>query len=321
MDADTLALLRESLRSLLESDSTNVVSGLDDLGWDDVVVEDEAAATQLLFTEQGRAATASRALDFVITRAMYGGDHAIAATAPIVYPLHSAIPTSRGDSSTLVVDGVLLADAPREADLLVPVCGPNGVDLAIVDTGSNLLRRNVQGFDPAARLVHITGQIDDGYTLVETTATWDDIRSAAHRALASELVGAGRAMLELAVLQISERVQFSRPIGANQSPRHRLAEAHVALSAAQNLVDQAWTVGTPWASASAKAFAGSAADVTSRACLQVCGAIGLTFEHRLSTYVRRCTVLDALLGGWREQSRQLGAELLRTRSVPTVAGL
>jgi alkylation response protein AidB-like acyl-CoA dehydrogenase len=53
--------------------------------------------------------------------------------------------------------------------------------------------------------------------------------------------------------------------------------------------------------------------------MQVCGAIGLTTEHRLPTYVKRGRILDGLYGGWEQWVHELGARLLDTAAIPAAA--
>ena len=303
MDADTRELLAGSIRELLKTPA-EMVAGLAELGWDEVVSDDEAAAVELLFTEQGRAAAASAALDDVIVRAA-GGDLPDRPVA-VVHPFASAV--SAVTDGRLTVDGVLLADPAPGSSYLVLVGG--SVHTAPVDVGS---ATPVQGFDPASGLRRVRFDVD---AAPERACDGDAASTAARRALACELIGAGRAMLDIAVDQVTQRHQFGRPIGANQTPRHRLADAYVQLSGAGELVQIAWASGTPWDAMVAKAYAGQAAEVTSRACLQVCGAMGLTAEHPLGGYVKRARILDALHGGWQHAMRAVGAELLNTRTVP-----
>ncbi|EUA23061.1 hypothetical protein I553_5160 [Mycobacterium xenopi 4042] len=59
--------------------------------------------------------------------------------------------------------------------------------------------------------------------------------------------------------------------------------------------------------------------MTSRACLQVCGAIGLTSEHRLGGHVKRVRVLDALYGDWRTSTQEIGMTLLQRETIPAGA--
>lgn len=270
MDADTRELLRGSIRSLLLSRPDDLVAGLADLGWDDVVAEDEAAAISLLFAEQGRAAFASAALDAVMCQAG-GGDWRSSADgfpAVVIHPLGRAEPTTHGDR--MQIDGVALR-APGPADTVIVGTGSCAHILAAEQLADSTTA--VGGFDPASTLhrVRITVDQDD---LTEVKTDWSRAAAAARRALASELVGNGRAMLDLAIDHVTHRIQFGRPIGANQTPRHRLAECYALLDGAEELVHAAWSSGTPWDATVAKSSAGYAAHTTSRTCLQVCGAMG-----------------------------------------------
>jgi alkylation response protein AidB-like acyl-CoA dehydrogenase len=140
--------------------------------------------------------------------------------------------------------------------------------------------------------------------------------AAGRRALASELVGNGSAMLDIAIDHARQRSQFGRPIASNQTPRHRLAECYARLAGARGLIDAAWKSGTWWDAWVAKTYAGYASDTTSLACLQLCGATGLTSEHPLGGYAKRARVLDALYGGWRTSIQDIGMTLLRWETVP-----
>ena len=115
-------------------------------------------------------------------------------------------------------------------------------------------------------------------------------------AVAHELVGASRAMLELACEHARGRIQFDRPIASFQAVRHRLAETLVAIAMAEAMLDAAWLDRRPDTSAMAKAVAGRQARTAARHCQQVLAGIGFTVEHPFHRYVRRTLVLDALLG-------------------------
>ncbi len=314
MDADTRELLQKSIRSLLLSRPDDVVAGLAELGWDDVVAEDEAAATSLLFAEQGRAAVASAALDTVMSRAGGGDWRSPADGDPgvVVHPLGRAESTADGDR--VRVDGVLLR-APVEATSAI--VGSDQTSCAHVLVARQLADSvtALGGFDPASTLHRVQVTIDRA-DLAELKTDWSRATAAARRALSSELVGNAQAMLDLAVDHVTQRVQFGRPIGANQTPRHRLAECYALLSGAHELVHAAWSSGTSWDAMVAKTYAGYAAHTTSRACLQVCGAMGLTAEHALGSYVKRSAVLDALYGGWQQGVLTVGRELLACQAIP-----
>ena len=59
------------------------------------------------------------------------------------------------------------------------------------------------------------------------------------RAVAHQMLGASRTMLELARAHASERVQFGRPIASFQAVRHRLADALVAVEALEATLNAA----------------------------------------------------------------------------------
>ncbi|WP_375483456.1 acyl-CoA dehydrogenase family protein [uncultured Mycobacterium sp.] len=315
MDVETQHLLRESVHELLAQPDVDLVAGLAQLGWHDVVTDDPAAAVDLLFTEQDKAGLASAALDTVLIDAA-GGDlcESSAADPPlaVLHPLGAA--TCLGVDNRLLIDGVTLSDpvtaggcvAPDGAESTVRLLAPEQLVTAAVP---------VAGFDPASSLYRVRADVAINET-EERKCDWTGAIAAGRRALAAELVGNGSAMLDIAVDHVRQRKQFGRPIGANQSPRHRLAQCYAQLAAARELIDVAWKTATRWDAWVAKTYAGCAWDVTSRACLQVCGAIGLTSEHPLGRYAKRAHLLDALYGGWRVSSQDIGATLLRTESIP-----
>lgn len=305
MDADTQDLLRGSLREMFATDQGDIVTGLNDLGWDDVVGEAPDIANDLLFTEQGAAGRASAALD-TVTRAT----DSAGTTYPVLHPLGAGAGARLADDR-LAIDAVLLTEPGAAAVVATDSGRVHLVDGAALAGAST----PVGGFDPASRLHRVQLSIDTD-SAKQVDVDWTAITTAARRALAAELVGNGTAMLRLAAAQISERHQFGRPIGANQSPRHRLAESYALLGGAAGLVRMAWQSGSAWDARVAKAFAGHAADTTARACLQVCGAIGLTTEHRLPGYVQRARILDGLYGGWTAAVGEIGAHLLTTGAVP-----
>ena len=312
MDAETQELLQGSIRALLASRPQDLVAGLDDLGWEDVIADDEGTAISLLFAEQGRAATASAALDMVMRRAGGGEWRSPADGGPglVVHPLAKSESATCGDR--IEVDGVLLGAPDQGSTVIV---GSEQACRTYLLTAGQWAATAVGGFDPASMLHRVRVAVARR-DLAEVKTDWSGAAAAARRALASELIGNGQAMLDIAVDHVTQRVQFGRPIGANQTPRHRLAECYALLSGAIELVRAAWISGIPWDAAVAKSYAGYAVHTTSRTCIQVCGAMGLTSEHDLGSYVKRSVVLDALYGGWQHGLLTLGRELLTTHAIP-----
>jgi alkylation response protein AidB-like acyl-CoA dehydrogenase len=128
-------------------------------------------------------------------------------------------------------------------------------------------------------------------------------------------------MLRMARDHAVERIQFGRPIAAFQAVRHRLADALVAIEAADAALAGAWDDGSPLAAAVAKAVAGRGTRTVARHAQQVLAGIGFTTEHPLHRYVRRAIVLDRLLGDARSLTRRLGEDLLAQRSLPSILPL
>jgi hypothetical protein len=163
------------------------------------------------------------------------------------------------------------------------------------------------------------GQALDTELPLRPVPAGDPVPLAAGRvALGWWLVGTGRAMLALARQHVLDRTQFGRPLASFQAVRHRLAESLVALDGAEaTLVAAQDDLGALLA----KAAAGQAALTAARHCQQVLGGIGFTAEHDLHRHVRRALVLDGLLGGARELTREAGALLWAGRSAPRLVQL
>jgi hypothetical protein len=142
--------------------------------------------------------------------------------------------------------------------------------------------------------------------------------AAGRRALGWWLVGASRAMLALARQHALDRVQFGRPVASFQAVRHRLAETLVAIEGAEATLGAATD---DFGSLLAKAAAGRAALTAAKHCQQVLGGVGFTAEHELHRHVKRTLVLDGLLGGARELSREAGARLRAEGSAPRIVDL
>ena len=307
MDSETRDLLKGSIRDLFEARDGDIVSGLDELGWSDVVTDDPAAALDLLFTEQGAIGRSSLALDMVAFAELADGTR-----ARVVHPVN-------GVASACIVGNVVQIDGVVLGEVDQPVVVATLEQAFVVDVPDSAVTA-VGGFDSGSRLRRVRLGVECAAAL-QVEVDWADVTAAAQRALCSELVGNGTAMLRLAADQITHRIQFGRPIGANQSPRHRLAESYALVRGAAELTRVAWRTGSAWDARTAKAYAGCAVETTSRACLQVCGAIGLTTEHALPDYVKRSRVLDALYGGWAASTTDIGGELLAAGSVPSAARL
>ena len=330
MDVETSQLLTASLRALfgdLEPGS-DPRPALAELGWAEVRQAYPEAATTLLFAEQGRGLASSALLDDIVLAelALDGSS----ARRGLLYPTagEAALPdTARADSAH--PDGAHPDGAPVRGVLL---CSPDVLDEIVIPfghatpAGAGIRLRAVAASELAGHARPLGGFArDSGWFAVEAPAApsgtdienvepWPVALAAGRRALAAEIIGVCEAALELVVAHTSARHQYGHPIGTFQSVRHRLAEAHVGIVAAKEVLSLAGRDDAGAAPARdallAKAQAGRAQAVVMRHLLQFFGAMGLSAEASAHRHVSRAAVLDSLLGNHRMLLARLGQELL-----------
>lgn len=316
MERGDFELFDRSLRHATETHSGEKLdAALDELGWPDALTMYRRSAVSLLFEHQGAAGATSSALARVIA-AKAGIDTGAALVLP---PLGAWAPPGRDDGAAVHIKGLALASSLTGASTVaVPI---DGGAFATVDI-EELALRPVAGLDPLFGVVEVTGDPERATTRPNPLrAAWEDAVAAGQLAIGHELVGASRAMIELARIHALEREQFGRPIAGFQAIRHRLAESLVAIEAAAAALDGAWLEPSPFTAAMAKAIAGRSARTVARHCQQVLAGIGFTTEHPLHLYVRRVIVLDHLLGSSRALTADLGEQLIRTREIPALLAL
>lgn len=320
MDAEERELFAKSLQRVTAGNTgASLDAALDELGWREALAADPRAAVSLLFASQGAAGATSSALDVVVLAAI-GLD--IDTDVAVVLPrLGRTDPPGSVAAEGVAVGGLALAGLTNH-DRAVVVAGVGEGCIAVAVDTADLELRTVNGLDPLLGLVEVTGAHVRATTRSDPPpVAWSTAMAAGQRALAHELVGASRAMLELARQHALERVQFGRPIASFQAVRHRLADSLVAIEAADGALSAAWDDGTPFTAALAKGVAGRSARTVSRHCQQVLAGIGFTTEHDLHVYARRVIVLDRLLGDSRSLTRRLGENLLASRSLPSILPL
>ncbi|MDR3664838.1 MAG: acyl-CoA/acyl-ACP dehydrogenase [Mycobacterium sp.] len=150
--------------------------------------------------------------------------------------------------------------------------------------------------DPARRIFDVTASGD--------TRSADTAKAFEFGVLATaaQLVGAGQAMLDMAVEYAKQRTQFGTVIGSYQAIKHKLADVHIAVELARPLVYGAALAladGSPTTArdiSAAKVAAADAALLSARSSLQTHGAIGFTQEHDLSLLLLRTQALHSAWG-------------------------
>jgi Acyl-CoA dehydrogenase, C-terminal domain len=296
MEAGERALLDTTVRNALIG-AVDADAVLGELGWLDMLAAEPRDAIATVFRALGACDASATVLDDVIVSAL--GDEPRADLAVLLPPF--------GSWAEPGTTGLVSARAVEAAELLV---GHTYVPMSTVKLTP------IRGVDPDARL----------HTAATTTASmphraWGSAVALARHALGHQLVGASRAMLDLARAHAVERVQFGRPIGRFQAVRHRLAEALIAIEAAEAALDAAGDEPNATTASLAKALAGRAAHRTATHCQQVLGGIGFTTDHTFHRYLKRTMVLDGLFGSADAIAVDLGHQLIAAKRVPTLIEL
>ncbi len=118
-----------------------------------------------------------------------------------------------------------------------------------------------------------------------------------------ELLGAARHTLEATLEFLHTRVQFDKPIGANQALQHRAVDARLQIDLAAAAVEgalsgvQQGSLPLAMAASRIKARAAQAALKMVQEAIKLHGAIGYTDEHDVGLYFKRVLQTASWLGG------------------------
>lgn len=314
MDAAERALFTDTIRQLtVQHTEDELDAALNGLGWSEALAEDRPTAVSVLFEAAGEANATSSALDVVLSSVLAPSDSdAVAVALP---PIRTCDAAARIDGPQVTVHGLATRALGRHDTVVVVASDQSGHASFVVPTAALKLEQ-IRGLDPDLGLVEVTGSLELGSLAGGAVADWSAAVAVGQLAIGHELVGAARAMLELARVHALERMQFGRPIASFQAVRHRLAESLVAIEAAAALLAAAWDEPDPVFAAMAKAVAGRSARIVARHCQQVLAGIGFTTEHIFHRYFRRIVVLDQLFGASSELTRALGGDVLNSGSLP-----
>jgi len=288
------------------------------LGWPEILADEPDDAIDIVFSALGAANATATALDDVVVSAI--GQQPRADLAVLLPPFTAWGPPGRIDADDLRAQGLATGRAATARELLV-VCGtesePRCGRVPIADAEVQAVR----GVDPDAGLRAVRVQARAPDTSVLEAAAWQSAVALARRAVAHQIAGASREMLELARSHALERVQFGRPIARFQAVRHRLADALVAVEALEATLTAAREDPNPDTAALAKAVAGRTAHTVARHCQQVLAGIGFTSEHPFQRFLKRTLALEGLFGSADEIVLDVGRRLLAERRAPTLVEL
>jgi alkylation response protein AidB-like acyl-CoA dehydrogenase len=198
-------------------------------------------------------------------------------------------------NSTVSADATATLAEPGADVFLVPA----GDDMVLVEAGDTVTARGSEAVDRLMRPVTVVGL--SSTPVSEVFAGGARAASRIVRLLAAaEAVGGLAACIEMATSYVATREQFGRPVGLFQAVKHHCANM---------LVDTELAVAATWdasralgneAELAVTIAAGYSLPAYQRVALQniqVHGGIGYTWEHDAHLYLRRATVLLAIVGG------------------------
>ena len=213
---------------------------------------------------------------------------------------------ARHDAGSLIVggDAGLVLNAAAADVLLLPVGGERW---AVVEAARADIRP-VDSLDPLRPVaaVALRGVRLDAADVVEPLPA-GVVREVAVSFAAAEAAGLAGWCLDTAVEYAKVRTQFGRPIGQFQAVKHACADM---LTKVEQARAAAWDAARalhdsdqrPLAAAVAGAVALDAAVHCAKACIQILGGIGFTWEHDAHLFLRRAMSLRQLVGptaAWR----------------------
>lgn len=208
-----------------------------------------------------------------------------------------------------------LVEHPGGCDRLL-VLDDDGVWL--VDTAELALAPVAAPLDPLTPVARLRAPLPQGERLAGAGGAAALRRQGAALA-AAQLLGIAEAATDLAVAYARERVQFGRPIGAFQALKHLMADmfirtelARAAVYAAGVTLDDPVVGSVPRAVAAAKLTANEAAEATTKACIQVHGGMGYTWEVDAHLLLKRAYALAPAFASTDDCAEIVAAELATT---------
>lgn len=190
--------------------------------------------------------------------------------------------------------------------LLAAVDNGMGHDLVIVDLSDEGVKRSpyrlVDGRGAAnIRLDHVDCIVLN-FKDQSADQLLDRIMAQGAVALCAEALGVTEALIRQTNDYLKVRKQFGKPLGANQSLQHRMADLYmlqqeaIALTrAAETAIDER-SPRTETLVSAAKAWAGRTVQQVANEAVQMHGGLGITEELEISHYFRRTMVLNTLFG-------------------------
>lgn len=306
MDGDERRMVGETITTILRRTSQgDTIRALHDAGFNDLRRDSEPDVLAVLFEAAGLLLSNAPLTNLIYPARPVDPVHLLTmAIAP-----GAATGSIEGDE--LIIDGwasvgsVNTAEVPRTAVRL----GPATDSVVIVDT--ELIEIGaIGGLDPTSGISHVHGRVP--LDMAARSPECDDggLRRTILRCLGHQLVGLGQRVYDVACGHVLGRYQFGQQLGVLQTVQHRLADTHVELVAARELLWAAWATDDDASAAMAKSYAATAALHAGAHAQQLTGALGFTWEFGLHRALRRILLLDALEGRTEELNVTVGRALV-----------
>jgi alkylation response protein AidB-like acyl-CoA dehydrogenase len=224
--------------------------------------------------------------------------------AGVVVPLLAELPDDRGLLKRVLSGEVVAVGHPAnlftvDADTAAALILAEGEEIHLVGADAVSLAR-VESLDPFRRLFRVS------WTPSAATSAhavgWGQTADRGAVLAAAQLLGLGQRLIDMAVDYAKVRTQFGKPTGSYQAVKHQLASAQVRVEFARPVVYAAAaelhfnTIASRARIAHAKIAAGEAAEWAARTCLQVHGAIGMTWESDVHFFLKRALALKNAWG-------------------------
>ncbi len=234
-------------------------------------------------------------------------------------------------SSLLLSGGKLNGKKPAvlsglKADFAIVLALENNSPvLVFVDLDQTAVSKSpIQSYDNARLLA----DIELNSAVCEIIAKGQDALDIARNTLARlavlyafEQLGGAEAMMRLARNYATERKAFGQKIGAFQSVKHRITELYALVELARaNAIDATARIDSDFllAASAARLSATEAYDTATRDCMQIHGAIGVTWEIGIHLHLRRARSLANEIGNSFYWEDVLVSELEKSNSFGAV---
>lgn len=234
------------------------------------------------------------------------------ATAALVVPLSTA-PGDPVSGVRIEADGLTgrvsnVADAITADVLVVPVAGPDGLELHTVSrTADGVDISPVLALDMTRPLADVgfshaaSSRVDTGSEDGAAVAISEALETAA-ALLASEQLGIAQWCFDTTVGYVKQRKQFGRAIGSYQAIKHRLADLWLEVGSARAAARYAadtrarGDADASIAATLAQAYCSDVAVHAAEQCIQLHGGIGMTWEYPAHLYLKRAKADQLALG-------------------------